>query len=293
MQLAGIFSYAGGETKGFQGSGMFGIGSGFSGGQITGIGGVNFGNFRGSQISGIGAINTGDVKGFQLAGIFNFSSGNMDGFQLAGITNWTGGSLNGLQMGLVNFSGEGGTGVQIGLVNLSRNGKIIPIGLVNIVDGGILNPSAWIDSMGFMNLSLKSGSTYFYSHLSAGIRGIPLGNTRLAFMGRHDDNLFVSRFGLGGEIPLESLFFNIEVLCGSIIKTAALGNNMAENTFLIQGRLIGGFKLLSRLAFFAGLSYDYLLPFNSSSPVPRGGIRLGWSDDGNIHRIGFFGGLQF
>jgi hypothetical protein len=42
-----------------------------------------------------------------------------------------------------------------------------------------------------------------------------------------------------------------------------------------------------------GISYDYLLAFNGSSPVPKGGINLGWGDERNIHRIGFFGGLQF
>jgi hypothetical protein len=246
------------------------------------------------QGAGIGNVNAGNTKGLQYAGIYNFSSGGMNGSQIAGIANWTGDSLTGLQMGLVNFSGEGGMGVQIGLVNFSRNDKTIPIGLLNLVDGGILNPSVWVDSMGFMNLGLKSGSKYFYSHLSAGLRGIPLGSTRLAIMGRDDENLFISRIGLGGEIPLGRLFFDIEALCGSIIEAGRFGKdgNMKDSTLLLQGRFTGGFKFFSHLAVFAGLSYDCLLPFNSRSPLPGGGITLGEGDK-SVHRIGFFGGVQF
>jgi hypothetical protein len=182
--------------------------------------------------------------------------------------------------------------VQIGLVNLSENDRVIPIGLVNVIKGGILNPSVWLDSMGFMNLSLKSGSGYFYSHLSAGLRGIPLGDTRLTIMDGNDENMFITRFGLGGEISLGKLFIDIEALWGNIIDVAMFGKdkNMQGSTLLIQGRLIGGFKFFSRLAVFGGISYDYLLPFDSRSPLPSGGLNLGGNDK---HRIGFFGGIQF
>jgi hypothetical protein len=308
LQIAGIFSYAGRETTGFRISGILGIGKDLSGGQLSGIanigsGGVegfqaagitniNAGGVKGFQGAGISNINAGGVKGFQGAGIFNFSGGGMEGAQVAGIVNWTAGSLNGLQLGLVNLSGEGGTGVQIGLVNLSANHRVIPIGLVNVIKGGILNPSVWLDSMGFMNLSLKSGSKYFYSHLSTGLRGIPLGDARLTIMDGNDENMFITRIGLGGEIPLGKLFIDIEALCGSIIEAGIFGKdeNMRESTLLIQGRLIGGFKFFIHLAVFGGISYDYLLPFDSRSPVPSGGLNLGGNDK---HRIGFFGGMQF
>jgi hypothetical protein len=291
VQSAGIVSYAGGKTAGFQNAGIFSIGHGFSGGQISGLGNINHGRFKGFQSAGIGNINTAHVQGLQLAGIFNVSSRGIYGVQITSIVNWTKGPLNGLQIGLVNRSGKGGLGVQIGLVNFSRNSGSIPVGLVNIVDGGILNPSLWLDSMGFMNLSLKSGSRHFYSHLSTGIRGIPLGSTRLAIMGRNDKNLVAGRIGLGGEIPMGSLFFDIEALCGTIMETSTRRGRI-NNTLLLEGRLLGGFKFLNHLALFAGISYDYLRAFNGSSPVPSGGIALG-GNKRNIHRLGFFGGVQF
>jgi hypothetical protein len=261
------------------------------------IGISNYRNVNGFQLGGIYATTVGNVRGVQLAGIFNLSSGGIDGAQITGIVNWAKGSLNGVQMGVVNLSGKGGTGVQIGLVNISANSGSIPIGLVNIVDGGILNPSLWLDSMGFMNLSLKSGSGYFYSHLSAGNRGIPLGSTRLAIMGHNDKNLFVSRIGLGGEIPQGSLFFDIETLCGIIMETSA-HDDKRGNVLLLEGRLLGGYKFLSHLALFAGISYDCLLAPDGSSALPGGGITLGeggggGGDDKIVHRIGFFGGVQF
>ncbi|MDR1586644.1 MAG: caspase family protein [Treponema sp.] len=279
LQAAGIFSYAGGEVTGWQSSGILGIGKGFTGGQFSGIGNINLGN----------------LNGVQAAGIFNFTPGGTNGVQLSAIANWTGGPFNGLQMGLVNIADEGGFGVQVGLVNISGDARSVPIGLVNIAKGGILNPSIWLDSMGFMNLGFKSGSKYFYSHLSAGVREIPLGDSRLAVVGQDgDEENMVSRIGLGGEIPLGRLFLGIEALCGIISKTSVFGEYKDENesTLLVQGRLIGGFKFFSHLAVFAGLSYDYLRPFSSQSPVPGGGLNLGGDDD-NIHRLGFFGGIQF
>jgi hypothetical protein len=178
--------------------------------------------------------------------------------------------------------------VQIGLVNLSENDRVIPIGLVNVIKGGILNPSVGMDSMGFTNLGLKSGSKFFYSRLGLGLKGVSLGDPRLTAMEGNSEGMFVTRFGLGGEISLGKLFIDIEALWGNIIDVAMLGKD--KSTLLIQGRLIGGFKFFSRLAVFGGISYDYFLPFDSQSPVPPGGLNLGGNDN---HRIGFFGGMQF
>jgi hypothetical protein len=147
--------------------------------------------------------------------------------------------------------------------------------------------------MGFMNLSFKSGSKHFYTHISAGLRQIPLGDTKLTIMDQDDENVFVFRSGLGAEIPLGKLFFDIEALYGFIVKTAMWVDHKTS-TQLIQGRLIGGYKLFSHLAVFAGISYDWLLPFGDQAPIPAGaGIDMGWGNDQNIHRIGFFGGIQF
>jgi hypothetical protein len=328
VQLAGIYATTAGNLRGFQGAGILNFGNGIEGAQLAGIGNINNGrllgfqdafignitlenvrgfqgagifNFSGGSVkgfqgAGIGNLSVEHVSGFQGAGIFNFTAGNVDGLQAAGILNWAMDSLNGLQLGMVNLSGEGGRGVQIGLVNLSENENVIPIGLVNIVKGGILNPSIYLDSYGFMNLGLKSGSKNIYSVLSAGLRGIPLGgDTKLTLADPDDENLFVSRIGLGVEIPLGKFFFDIEALCGDIIETGRIGEKYSagDNTLLIQGRLIGGYKFFKHLGVFAGISYDFFHAFNNHSPIPGGSLNLGLGDDWNVHRIGFFGGVQF
>jgi hypothetical protein len=165
-------------------------------------------------------------------------------------------------------------------VNLSENENVIPIGLVNIVKGGILNPSIYLDSYGFMNLGLKSGSKNIYSDLSAGL---------------DDKNLFITRIGLGVEIPIGKFFLDIEALGGSIMETSQFGkaDDTKENSVLIQGRIIGGYKFFKHLGVFAGVSYDYFHAFDSSSPIPGGSLNLGLGDDRNVHRVGFFGGIQF
>jgi hypothetical protein len=135
--------------------------------------------------------------------------------------------------------------------------------------------------MRFLNLGLRSGSKYLYSILSAGIRDMGF-----------DSSLLISRAGLGGEIPLGRFFVNMDVTAGNLIDW----EDTNTSVLLLQARLSGGFKLFEHLGVFGGISYDCFLVFsdNSRDRITGWGIpALRWEHDRAIHKIGFFGGIQF
>jgi hypothetical protein len=201
--------------------------------------------------------------------------------------------MRGLQFGLVNYSGQDSAGLRIGLINISRGESVLPIGLVNVVKGGILNPQIWVDSMGYMNAGFRSGSKHFYTTVSAGVEELYIGKFTVAPGGDEEINTMIWRAGFGVELPLGPVFIDIEAVCGVINDLNTAQTNDEESTLLIQGRLVAGFKLFKHFGTFAGISYDYLKPFSSAAPVPDGGYDLGYGDRWNIHRIGFFAGMQF
>ncbi|MDR1248384.1 MAG: caspase family protein [Treponema sp.] len=288
VQASGIFNYAGGKLDGIQMSGVFNLAQGDArGGQASGIFNYAGGSRDGVQLGGILNLTQGTVQGSQIGGIFNYSGGGMNGIQLGGIFNMTRGGFQGIQTGLVNYSGESsdgeeGGGLSIGLVNISKNEKVVPIGLVNIVKNGVFHPAIWYDDMRFLNLGLRSGSKYFYSIFSVGIQDEGF-----------DDSLLISRGGLGGEIPLGRSFINLDVTAGSMIDRKEIDNN---GNLLLQARLSGGFKLFEHMGIFGGVSYNWFLIFNDTfrdRADSLGISALRWENGRNIHRIGFFGGIQF
>jgi hypothetical protein len=287
VQASGLFNYTGGNVDGIQAGGIFNLAQGdVLGIQAGGIFNYTGGGMDGSQIAPIFNLTQGDVRGgIQAGGIFNYTGGDMDGVQIAPIFNMTRGRFRGLQMGLVNYTdedgddGEGG-GVRIGVVNISKNEKVVPIGLVNIIKNGIFHPVVWYDDMGFLNLGLRSGSKYFYSIFSMGVRDSD-----------SDSPLLLSRTGVGGEIPLGRFFINMDLMSGNLIDRKDF-----EVNILLQARLSGGFKVFERLGVFGGVSYDWFpgLDGNSHDRADDLGIAaLRWENDRNIHKIGFFGGIQF
>jgi hypothetical protein len=287
VQTGGIFSYAGGNMNGAQVSAIFNLAQGdVRGVQAGGIFNYAGGSRKGIQMGGIFNMSQSNVQCAQIGGIFNYAGGSMNGVQLGGIFNMTRGRFRGLQMGLVNYNGESsadgeGGGVRIGVVNISKNEKVVPIGLVNIVKNGILHPIVWYDDMRFLNLGLRSGSKHFYSIFSAGFQD-------MEFV---DNKLMISRAGFGGEIPLGRFFINMDVTAGNLIDWEDFEVNM-----LLQARLSGGFKVFEHLGIFGGVSYDWFpnLDGNSHDRIDDLGISVPqWENDRNIHKIGFFGGIQF
>jgi hypothetical protein len=282
---------------------LVGIGYNLRGAGFGGIGLNNAGFVHGAQFSGIyntvsqdmtglemaGIFNwvQEDVRGAQMAGIFNVVEGSGSGYQSAGIFNWTRGSFNGLQMGLVNYSGgSDGSGVRIGLVNISESEDVFPVGLVNVIKNGLMHPSVWYDDLGFINLGLKSGSKYFYSILGLGV------HQDLIF---DDSHMFVTRTGLGVELPLNKVFLDFDVTVGHIMLNYPWDEDN-RSALIAQARFSAGYKLFEHLGLFAGISYDYILsPRDGSLKLGEdfGFSALGYSNGRHTHKIGFFGGIQF
>jgi hypothetical protein len=270
IQTSTVFNLARGDVRGIQTGVIFN----YAGGDMNG-----------AQVSAIFNLARGDVRGVQTGVIFNYAGGDMDGIQTAPIFNMTRGRFRGFQMGLVNYNGESsddgkGGGVKIGVVNISNNENVVPIGLVNIVKNGILHPLVWYDDMGFLNLGLRSGSKYFYSIFSIGAQNPEF-----------DSSLFLSRVGFGGELPLGRFFINLDLTSGNLIDREDF-----EVNILLQARLSGGFKVFEHLGIFGGVSYDWFPNLDGDSHDRVDGLGISvprWENDRNIHKIGFFGGIQF
>jgi hypothetical protein len=287
FQGAAIFNSAGADVQGLQGAGIFNsTGGGLEGLQGAAIFNLVYGTATGIQGSGIFNYTGGSFEGFQGAGIFNLVYGNTTGVQGSGIFNYTGGSFKGLQAGLVNIA-ENGLGVQAGLVNISGSETVVPLGLVNIVKGGLLHSAVFYDDMGFLNLSFRSGSKYVYTLLAAGTQ------PKTHF----DSNiLLVTRAGLGVEFPMGNFFIDVDITGGNIVNFDILKKDGEWNiSYLTQFRFTAGYKIFEHLGIFGGVSYDYIHREESASPDPEtfGLFTAGWSDGRNIHKLGFFGGIQF
>ncbi|MDR2759469.1 MAG: caspase family protein [Spirochaetaceae bacterium] len=314
MQTAGIVNITGGNMDGMQMGGIFNwTQKDNRGSQLGGLVNVTGGSFRGAQLGGLVNVTGGSGEWFQGAVIANITGGNMDGMQMGGIFNWaqednrgsqlgglvnvtggsfrglqmglvnvTGGSFRGLQMGLVNYHGEGDDkSVGVGLINISKSENLVPIGLINIIKNGMFHPAVWYDDLQFVNLSLKSGSKNIYSIFGLGIQDLRF----------NSDSEFITRAGVGVEIPLGKTFIDLDLTAGNIY-----GRFWKSNSLLAQARVSAGFKLFKHLGAFAGVSYDYSLSWTSSSPRPGrdfGFSALSWGNDRHTHKIGFFGGIQF
>jgi hypothetical protein len=303
------------------------------------IGLTNAGDVRGIEIGGMYTIVKGDVRGIQNAGIFNITNGDMRGLQAGGLFNVVNGNMYGLQTGIVNVAkgktlgiqhgifNWAGTGkiIQVGVVNVSENGEAVTLGLLNLVRDGILHAAFYYDDSEFFNMSFRSGSKYFYSIHSAGIR-------KFCFNRDEDDDaekpglkagdtFVVYRSGFGVELPVKNAFFDLDITRGTILNLdtqlrsgqyAFSRSDQYEDyqmiqtpfnaffnsavTGIIEVRLTAGYKFRKHLGVFAGVSYDYLMPKSNVSPTLRsflGDHVLVRFSDHNKHKIGFFSGVQF
>jgi len=297
VQASGIFNHAGSYVRGVQAAGIIN----FTMGDVTGVQGAGILNFaRGDvervQGAGIANFSGGNVHGLQAAGIINFAGGEVQGLQAAGIFNCAR-EMQGVQAGLVNIN-NGGKGAMFGLVNVSKSEDTVSFGLVNIMKNGILHPSVYIDDMLFTNIGFRSGSKHFYTILSAGTRG---DNSPGDIFDRDGNRYFISRVGFGYEYSINKFFIDIDISAGNIYMVNINGDNWNVykdgdfSTQICQLRLTAGYKVFEHLGIFGGISYDYFYRWQDTSPDPRnfGGPMIGDVFDRNIHKLGFFGGIQF
>jgi hypothetical protein len=159
---------------------------------------------------------------------------------------------------------------------------------------GILHPFVFVDDMLFTNVGLRSGSKHFYTILSAGIGGD-------VFFNRTEDRHFIFRAGFGYEYSINKFFIDIDLSAGSIYNLDEISENWTTyeddnfHTQICQLRLTAGYKIFEHLGIFGGISYDYLYKGNKSPPDPKdfSGVIIGEAFGHHIHKLGFFGGIQF
>jgi hypothetical protein len=119
-----------------------------------------------------------------------------------------------------------------------------------------------------------------------------------ALLDSSEDKHLVSQAGFGIEYSINKIFLNIDILGGGIHRLQSTkGDNDYKNTNLSKLRLTAGYKVLPHLGIFGGVSYDFFSRWEDTSPDPRdfNGPFLGGAFDGDryIHKLGFFGGVQF
>lgn len=170
LQMGGISSFTKGDFKGFQASGIYSaVRNGFIGVQAAGISTTAFGDSYGVQVSGIFNTVSSSLIGGQLAGIANVAGGGTNFLQVAGISNVS--DVNqGVQLaGIFNFANSN-KGLQVGLINLSNENKGVSFGLINFVKTGYHKTDIAANEIFPVNLTLKSGSRYFYNTYNFGVK---------------------------------------------------------------------------------------------------------------------------
>jgi len=169
-QVSGIFNAATGDATGIQAAGIFNFNKGnFEYIQAAGIFNSNYGNAKGIQAAGIFNSNLGfpdkeNADLAQFAGIANQNNSVIRGGQISGIANLSTDSLTGIQASLVNI-GTYVKGVQIGLVNVctKESDEVIPVGLVNIVKGGLYELELTAGDAMYSNINFKMGVERLYT----------------------------------------------------------------------------------------------------------------------------------
>jgi hypothetical protein len=158
-----------------------------------------------------------------------------------------GGDVSGVQFGLVNVAGKM-NGLQLGLVNVTNELESgLPVGLLSIVRNGQLHLELYGTDFNFANASVKVGSRYLYTTVTAGLGAYPVNREP-----RH----WTLGLGLGAHVPLtERLFFDLDAVTNGVF---SWNTPFVDNQLLHQLRLQVGVQLASRFALIGGPTLNLL-----------------------------------
>ncbi|WP_223641231.1 caspase family protein [Corallococcus sp. EGB] len=252
--LAGGMGWVDGTLEGLQVSGLANVSGGeVRGGQVALGGNLAFGDGQGAQLAGVLNIAEGSFTGVQLSLTLNRTDAEMRGLQ-GGMINTSevlrgmqvgliniGGAVTGTQVGLLNVGGEV-RGVQLGLLNIADD-VTVPIGALNIVRKGRLAFEVWADDIASVNVGIKYGSQRVYVLLTHGVQ--PWEKTYRSF----------EFLGLGLHFtPSPSVYLDTDVSYG---RWNSQFFGAAPPHRLGRLRLMVGWELKRRLAFFTGVSLNY------------------------------------
>ncbi len=253
IQATGIFNFNLGDMQGIQATGIFNTNIGaVQGVQASGIFNSNIGDFQGVQASGILNANVGQFTGVQASGILNTNVGQFTGGQVAGILNVVTDSLTGTQVGLVNYATQV-EGVQVGLVNFSakKSDKLLPIGLVSIVNGGLQELEISAGDAVYANINFKLGVPIFYTIFKVG------------YTSYGGDPIFSSGLGFGSEIGIKGKQkINIDLTSNSL---SDLNFDTYNYNSLTKLDLNYKYALTDNFSVFAGPSFNILLSENKNT----------------------------
>ncbi|MDD5308042.1 MAG: caspase family protein [Deltaproteobacteria bacterium] len=256
VQGAGIFNIAGGHVYGAQGAGIFNMAGGsVTGAEVGGIFNLNYGHVTGIEVGGIFNISGGHISGGEVGGIFNVAGEGVSGVQVAGIFNAAGQQSRGLQLagiynqaddfsglqlaGIANVATGRMHGVQLGLVNVAEDSDA-PIGLVNIIEKGMLHLDLFASETFPLSYELRTGGRYLYSVLSVSVapQSAPV--------------RWACGAGLGGQVPFDPFFLNVDLVYNHV----QYGLEWNDVDFMPQARLWFGWEFARHMALFVGASYN-------------------------------------
>jgi hypothetical protein len=228
--------------------------------QIAGIGNLVGGDVYGAHLGVVFSYTGGDTVGFQLGGIAGITWETVVGAQIAGITAVTD-HVSGAQVSAVNVS-NGVRGAQIGVVNVASSVEGTQIGLINIsreVEGeavGLLTISregrrlfeAWGDSTGFTHFGYRMGTDHLYTLYTLGYNPFS------------DPSRWSYGIGLGGEIPVERFFINLDATLHDHHKGFDEWYDNGKPSLIPEVRTLAGFSFSRRLGAYAGGSLQFFIP---------------------------------
>ncbi len=246
----------------------------------------------GTQITGIGNYTKGDMIGLQLAGIAGITGGSLIGVQMSGITNIAdyvvgvqigllnlGYGIQGAQIGLINIA-EDVTGTQVGLVNISEEVEGESVGLITYSREGRRHVEIWGDSTGFAHLGYRLGTSHVYTLFTA------------AYNPFSDPARWSYGLGLGGEIPLDPFFINLDAVIND--HHSGFDNWYPEGgpSFVPEVRALGGYSPARRFGAYAGGSVQFFIPGWYSEETMAGYINGSKTDELSI-KWTILAGLRF
>jgi hypothetical protein len=247
----------------------------------------------GAQVSGLVNFTKGDMIGFQTAGLISITQGSLIGAQISGIANYAD-YTGGLQLGFLNL-GYGVQGAQIGLINIAEDVQGTQIGLLNFSDEvqgesvGLITYSregrrhleVWGDSTGFAHVGYRMGTSHIYTLFTA------------AYNPFSDPARWSYGLGLGGEIPLDRAFINLD----AAIHDHHLGFDSwypPDGASLIpEIRALAGYSFARRFSLYAGGSVQFFIPGWYSSDTMSGYINSNTSSSDFSVQWNLLAGLRF
>ncbi|BDD03553.1 hypothetical protein [Aureibacter tunicatorum] len=245
FELGSVMNYNQGNVSGFQIGGVTNITMGYQKGfSLSGVANIVKDSIDGFGLSGVANLMNANSKGVFISGAANLAKGNVKGFQLSTI-NVTNGELDGFGLGVVNVTRKL-KGAQFGVVNVvgSEEGAT-PIGLINVVKGGLYEIELAGGEALYANVNFKMGVEKFYTIFKAG------------YSTHKGEDIFSYGLGFGTNIALSStrkhnLVFDLSA--NQLVR--AWDWDYDEINLLNKLDITYKYRLNDHISFFAGPSFN-------------------------------------